>query len=71
MFFLQYGLYSAFLGCFIYCVLGSTKAITIGPTAIMALMTHEYGYHGNPQMATLLTFFTGLIVLGAGFLQLG
>ncbi|XP_043203128.1 sodium-independent sulfate anion transporter-like isoform X2 [Amphibalanus amphitrite] len=67
----NYGLYSAFLGCFIYCILGSTKAITIGPTAIMALMTHEYGYHGNPQMATLLTFFTGLIVLAAGFLQLG
>ena len=35
----QYGLYSAFMGCFVYCVFGSSKDITIGPTAIMALMT--------------------------------
>ena len=36
----QYGLYSAFMGCFTYCVFGSAKDITIGPTAIMALMTN-------------------------------
>ncbi|XP_037093581.1 sodium-independent sulfate anion transporter-like isoform X3 [Pollicipes pollicipes] len=66
-----YGLYSAFIGCFLYCIFGSTRAITIGPTAIMALMTHEYGYHGNPDMATLLAFFTGIIVLCCGILQLG
>ena len=35
----QYGLYSAFMGCFVYIVFGSSKDITIGPTAIMALMT--------------------------------
>lgn len=67
----QFGLYSAYIGCFLYFFLGSNKAITIGPTAIMALMTHEYGYHGNTDMATLLTFFTGVIVLLAGILQLG
>ena len=57
----QYGLYSAYLGCFVYCLLGrwigidyylsvfvelvsfffSTKDVTIGPTAIMAIMTGE------------------------------
>ena len=40
----QYGLYSAFMGCFVYCVFGSCKDITIGPTAIMALMTGEWSY---------------------------
>ena len=26
----QYGLYSAFMGCFVYCIFGSCKDITIG-----------------------------------------
>ena len=37
----QYGLYSAFMGCFFYCIFGSVKDITIGPTAIMAIMTGD------------------------------
>ena len=36
----QYGLYSAFMGCFMYCIFGSVKDITIGPTAIMVLTNH-------------------------------
>ena len=40
----QYGLYSAFMGCFVYIVFGSSKDITIGPTAIMALMTGGGSY---------------------------
>ncbi|EDO34158.1 predicted protein, partial [Nematostella vectensis] len=32
----QYGLYSAFMGCFVYCVFGTSKDITLGPTAIMS-----------------------------------
>lgn len=35
----QYGLYSAFMGCIVYCFLGTSKDITLGPTAIMSLMT--------------------------------
>ena len=41
----QYGLYSAFMGCFVYIVFGSSKDITIGPTAIMALMTGGWVGH--------------------------
>jgi len=67
----SYGLYSSFIGCFVYCFFGSSKAITIGPTAIMALMTHEYNHDGNTDMATLLAFFTGLIIFCAGVFQLG
>ncbi|KAG7173870.1 Sodium-independent sulfate anion transporter-like 1 [Homarus americanus] len=36
-----YGLYRL-MGCFVYMIFGSCKDITIGPTAIMAIMTHEY-----------------------------
>ncbi|XP_037074773.1 LOW QUALITY PROTEIN: sodium-independent sulfate anion transporter-like [Pollicipes pollicipes] len=67
----NYGLYSSFVGCFVYCIFGSSRAITIGPTAIMALMTHEYGFHGNPDIANLLAFLAGIVILLAGVLQLG
>ena len=36
---LQYGLYTAFMGCFIYAVFGTSKDITLGPTAILSLLT--------------------------------
>jgi len=66
----QYGLYSAFMGCFVYCIFGSCKDITIGPTAIMALMTSVHAQYG-PQYAVLLTFLSGIIILLCGLLQLG
>ena len=66
----QYGLYSAFMGCFVYCVFGSSKDITIGPTAIMALMTGVHAKYG-PDYAVLLAFLSGLIILACGLLQLG
>ncbi len=66
----QYGLYSAFMGCFVYTVFGSSKDITIGPTAIMALMTGAHAQYGEAY-AVLLTFLTGLIIFSFGILQLG
>ena len=66
----QYGLYSAFMGCFVYCVFGSCKDITIGPTAIMALMTSVHAQYG-PEYAVLLSFLSGIIILLCGLLQLG
>lgn len=36
---LQYGLYSAFVGCFVYCFFGTSKDIQLGPTAIMSFLT--------------------------------
>lgn len=66
----QYGLYSAFMGCFMYCLFGSSKDITVGPTAIMALLTSEHANKGAEYMI-LLTFLTGLIILTMGILKLG
>ena len=66
----QYGLYSAFMGCFVYCIFGSCKDITIGPTAIMALMTSVHAQYG-PEYAVLLTLLSGIIILFCGLLQLG
>ncbi|KAI8796922.1 sodium-independent sulfate anion transporter [Biomphalaria glabrata] len=76
----QYGLYSAFVGCFVYCILGSAKDITMGPTAILSLMTASFGTANapvlpsgerDPTMTTVLTLLSGIIELVMGFFKLG
>uniref|UniRef100_A0A182QWX7 STAS domain-containing protein n=1 Tax=Anopheles farauti TaxID=69004 RepID=A0A182QWX7_9DIPT len=67
----QYGLYSAFMGCFVYCLFGSCKDLTIGPTAIMALMVQVYVGSLGADFAVLLTFLAGCIILVFGLLNLG
>jgi len=71
----QFGLYSAFMGCFVYCFFGGCKDVTIGPTAIMSLMTGAV-FKGELQTfgqyyAVLLAFFSGIIIFIFGILQLG
>ncbi|XP_014240670.1 sodium-independent sulfate anion transporter-like [Cimex lectularius] len=67
----QYGLYSSFIGCFVYTVFGSCKDITIGPTALMSLMTYQQVHNRNPDYAVLLCFLTGCVMLVMTFLRLG
>ncbi|KAG7160297.1 Sodium-independent sulfate anion transporter-like 3 [Homarus americanus] len=59
------------MGCFVYMIFGSCKDITIGPTAIMAIMTHEYSGSGGPENAVLLCFLSGLIIFASGLCNLG
>ncbi|XP_059399930.1 sodium-independent sulfate anion transporter isoform X2 [Carassius carassius] len=66
----QYGLYSAFMGGFIYCVFGTSKDITLGPTAIMSLLCSEY-IGGDPVFAVVLTLLCGIIQAGMALLRLG
>ncbi|XP_050764601.1 sodium-independent sulfate anion transporter [Gymnogyps californianus] len=67
---LQYGLYSSFMGCFVYCILGTAKDVTLGPTAIMSLLVSSYAFH-EPVYAILLAFLSGCIQLAMGLLHLG
>jgi len=72
----QFGLYSAFMGCFMYCIFGSVKDITIGPTAIMAIMTGDVFKEGETKIygsfyAVLLAFTSGILILLFGILKLG
>nr|CAD7414014.1 unnamed protein product [Timema poppensis] len=67
----EYGLYSAFMGCFVYLFLGSCKDITIGPTALMALMTYQQVVGRNPDFAVLLCFLSGCVQLLMSVLHLG
>ncbi|XP_027547268.1 sodium-independent sulfate anion transporter isoform X3 [Neopelma chrysocephalum] len=67
---LQYGLYSSFMGCFVYFFLGTAKDVTLGPTAIMSLLVSSYAFH-EPVYAVLLAFLSGCIQLAMGLLHLG
>ncbi|XP_053816403.1 sodium-independent sulfate anion transporter isoform X8 [Vidua chalybeata] len=66
----QYGLYSSFMGCFVYCFLGTAKDVTLGPTAIMSLLVSSYAFH-QPVYAVLLAFLSGCVQLAMGLLRLG
>ncbi|XP_059477481.1 sodium-independent sulfate anion transporter-like [Neocloeon triangulifer] len=67
----QYGLYSAFMGCFMYIIFGGCKDITIGPTALMSLMTYDQVKGRNKDFAVLLCFLTGCVQMLFGILNLG
>ncbi|MED6261250.1 hypothetical protein ATANTOWER_002791 [Ataeniobius toweri] len=66
----QYGLYSAFMGGFIYTLLGTSKDVTLGPTAIMSLLCFSV-VGGQPHRAVLLSLLCGVIQAAMALLRLG
>jgi sodium-independent sulfate anion transporter 11 len=76
----QYGLYSSFVGVFIYCFFATSKDVSIGPVAVMSLEVanviarvdaQHKGKWSSPEIATTLALFCGFITLGIGLLRLG
>ncbi|XP_065088699.1 sodium-independent sulfate anion transporter [Ochlerotatus camptorhynchus] len=70
----QYGLYSAFVGGLVYALMGGCREVTIGPTALLALMTSRHTGHGGvsgPHFAILLCFLSGIVELLMAVLRLG
>ncbi|XP_071796463.1 sodium-independent sulfate anion transporter-like [Asterias amurensis] len=74
----QYGLYSAYIGCFVYCFLGTCKDISVGPTAIMSLLVASFGKKDplnpllhDPVYAIALAFLSGIVQFILGVLHLG
>ncbi|KAJ0050433.1 hypothetical protein NL108_003654, partial [Boleophthalmus pectinirostris] len=65
-----FGLYSAFMGGFIYMLLGTSKDVTLGPTAIMSLLCFSV-VGGEPHSAVLLSLLCGLIQAAMALLRLG
>ncbi|XP_029405843.2 sodium-independent sulfate anion transporter isoform X3 [Bactrocera dorsalis] len=57
------------MGCFVYIFFGTCKDVTIGPTAIMSVMVQAHTH--NADYAILACFFTGVITLLMGVLNLG
>ncbi|CAK9440962.1 uncharacterized protein LODBEIA_P48310 [Lodderomyces beijingensis] len=76
----QYGLYSSFVGVFIYSFFATSKDVSIGPVAVMSLqvgkvIAHVQSKYGNqyspPEIATFLALICGGIATGIGILRLG
>ncbi|XP_055912234.1 sodium-independent sulfate anion transporter [Eupeodes corollae] len=70
----QYGLYSAFVGGILYALMGGCCQVTIGPTALLALITSKHtglGLASGPTYAILLCFISGIIELLMALLRLG
>ena len=67
----QFGLYSAFLGGYLYVIFGTVKEVSIGPTAVMSLLTYEFTHGLRIEYMALLTFLAGCIELLMGLLNLG
>ena len=64
-------MYTAFAGPIIYAFFGSVRQITVGPTAVMALMTLEYTSKGGAPYAVVLSFWAGCLELLAGLFNFG
>lgn len=77
----QYGLYSSFIGAYIYSFFATSKDVCIGPVAVMSLETakviarvmekYPEGTIEAPIIATTLALLCGAIALGIGLLRLG
>ncbi|KAA8894621.1 sulfate permease [Sphaerosporella brunnea] len=76
----EYGLYSSFIGVFIYCFFATSKDVTIGPVAVMSLevakvIAHVQAKVGHaytaPEIATALAFICGVICLVIGLARVG
>lgn len=58
------------MGGFIYTFLGTSKDVTLGPTAIMSLLCFSV-VGGQPHRAVLLSLLCGLIQAVMALLRLG
>jgi len=75
----QYGLYSSFMGSFLYTFLGTSKDITLGPTAIMALLISEYTNNPysdtptdtDPVAAVALSMITAIVLMIMAVFRIG
>lgn len=59
------------MGCFVYLIFGSTKQVTVGPTALMALLVQKHVIKLGEDLAVLMCFLAGTVITIMGILHLG
>jgi len=74
----EMGLYASILPLIVYAVFGTSRALAVGPVAVVSLMTAAAagavaaeGTAGFVVAAGLLAFLSGVFLLGLGILRLG
>ncbi|KAF9433692.1 hypothetical protein BGZ76_009110 [Entomortierella beljakovae] len=72
----QAGLYSAYIGAFFYCLMGTSKDLTIGPTAVISLVTGELviqmdGLMDPIHVAAASCLAVGIFTAALGILRMG
>lgn len=67
----QYGLYSSYVGVLTYILLGTCAQATIGPTAVMELLTFQICGPNYPACVILTGFYSGVFELLLAMLRLG
>lgn len=76
----EYGLYSSFVGVFIYSFFATSKDVSIGPVAVMSMQVGKVianvqaqtgDKYSAPEIATFLALICGGIATGIGLLRLG
>nr|WP_319385240.1 sulfate permease [uncultured Roseibium sp.] len=74
----EVGLYASILPLVAYALFGSSRALAVGPVAVVSLMTAsavgEFAQQGTPEYlgaAIVLAFLSGLMLIAMGLLRLG
>ncbi|AET39362.1 sulfate permease Ecym_4299 [Eremothecium cymbalariae DBVPG len=78
----EYGLYSSFIGAFIYSFFATSKDVCIGPVAVMSVQVSKVISHvidqlpegtpiTAPMVASALALFSSILVIPIGLLRLG
>ncbi|KAG0264873.1 hypothetical protein BGZ95_003512, partial [Linnemannia exigua] len=72
----QHGLYSAYIGAIFYCFMGTSKDLTIGPTAVISLVTGELVADlaekmTPPEVAAMSCLIVGVFTMLLGVFRLG
>ncbi|OXA64562.1 Sodium-independent sulfate anion transporter [Folsomia candida] len=67
----EYGLYSSYVGVLTYILLGTCAQATIGPTAVMELLTFQICGPNYPACVILTGFYSGVFELLLAMLRLG
>lgn len=67
----QFGLYTAMTPGIVYCIFGTSKDVSVGPTVTMALFTNRFNHTGSTIGGSALAFLVGAILFSMAVLRLG
>ncbi|PRP81327.1 sulfate permease [Planoprotostelium fungivorum] len=74
----EFGLYSAYLACLLYVLVGTSRDVSLGPTAVVCYLTGNIVTQLNSidglspaVIATSTAFISGMFLLAAGIFRLG